>query len=363
MQFACAGAACWRTIVAARLEPTELSLRPRLFHKLFAAIVIACFASIVLFGAVAHWSMKRSFQRYLHEERAERMETLAGTLVAQYDAEHGFAHLRDDRRAWRRLLRTLRTEREAAPAEEHDSAPAPRRPDTGFLLARHITLYDIERRIIAGRLPFAAATTTTPVVVDGHIVGWLGAPSLERPAEGRERRFAQRQLQLLLIAALVAGVLAIPVAWWLARRLVQPIRRLGAGARALAEGRFDARVPVAGGDELGQLAQDFNLLARALEENESARRRWIADVSHELRTPLSILAGEIEAARDGVRPLDMRLVESLEAESRRLAQLVEDLYLLARADIGALDFEFAPVPLDALVSAAVERFAHRLAAA
>ncbi|MEQ8659568.1 MAG: ATP-binding protein, partial [Gammaproteobacteria bacterium] len=181
--------------------------------------------------------------------------------------------------------------------------------------------------------------------------------------DARQRRFAERQLQLLVIAALAAGLLAIPVAWWLARRLVQPLRRLGAAARALAEGRFDARVPAGSGDELGQLAQDFNLLARALEQNESARRRWIADVSHELRTPLAILAGEIEAARDGVRPLDSRLLDSLGAESDRLAQLVEDLYLLARADIGALDFEFAPVALDALVGDALERFRHRLAAA
>ncbi|MEQ8660964.1 MAG: hypothetical protein RLW62_09115, partial [Gammaproteobacteria bacterium] len=73
-----------------------MRLRPRLFHKLFAAIVIASFASIVLFGAVAHWSMKRSFVRYLNEERAERMDMLAAQLLAQYDAHGGFAHLRDN---------------------------------------------------------------------------------------------------------------------------------------------------------------------------------------------------------------------------------------------------------------------------
>jgi len=337
-----------------------MNLRPRLFHKLFAAIVIASFGSIVLFGAVAHWSMKRSFARYLNEARNERLDMLAARLATDYDPAQGFARLRDTPRAWRRLLRSLRDD---AGPETGGPQLLPDRARHAFKLARHITLYDAERHIVAGRLPFGEATTTRPVSVDGRVVGWLGVPSLGPPGDARDRRFERRQMALLLIAALAAAVLAIPAAWWMARRLVLPIRRLGGAARALAEGDFAARVPTAGSDELGQLAQDFNLLARALEENESARRRWFADVSHELRTPLSILAGEIEAARDGVRALDMRLLDSLGAESERLGQLVEDLYLLARADIGALDFEFAPVSFADLVTQALVRFEHRLAAA
>ncbi len=337
-----------------------MNLRPRLFHKLFAAIVIASFGSIVLFGAVAHWSMKRSFARYLNEAREERMDRLAVRLAADYDPAQGFARLRDTPRAWRRLLRSLREDAEPSAA---GPPPRPGRDRHAFKLARHITLYDTEHRIVAGRLPFDEAATTRAITVDGHTVGWLGAPALGPPGDARERRFERRQMTLLLIAAFAAALLAIPAAWWMARRLVLPIRRLGGAARALAEGDFTARVPAAGSDELGQLAQDFNLLARALQENESARRRWIADVSHELRTPLSILAGEIEAARDGIRPLDARLLDSLAAESERLGKLVEDLYLLARADIGALDFEFAPVSLAPLVTQALARFEHRLAAA
>ncbi len=141
---------------------------------------------------------------------------------------------------------------------------------------------------------------------------------------------------------------------------VAPYHRTGRGrARALASGHFETRLAARASDEIGALVDDFNVLARTLEDNESARRRWFADVSHELRTPLTIMRGELEAASDGIRPINAALVESLSQETARLAHLVDDLYQLARADIGALDYEFARASLGALLTESISHFAHR----
>jgi len=164
---------------------------------------------------------------------------------------------------------------------------------------------------------------------------------------------------MVLGGALVAMVLSLLVAAWLARRQSRPIIELGAGARALASGHFETRLAAHSNDEIGTLVDDFNVLARTLEDNESARRRWFADVSHELRTPLTIMRGELEAASDGIRPINAALVESLSQETARLAHLVDDLYQLARADIGALDYEFSRASLGALLTECVSHFAHR----
>lgn len=337
-----------------------MALRIRLFHKLFAAFVIVSFASVVLFAVITHWYMGASFLRYINEERATRLEAIATAAAERYASRGDWAWLAGDRRAWRRLLIEGAADRE--PPEE--GPPARRRPPwRGGSRHAMPTLYDTGHAIVAGREPYREDMTLRAIVSSGQTVGWIGLPPLRRPASRRDVRFAERQAVMLGVAASVAFVLSIGIAFVTARRLARPIGQIGDAARALAGGRYDTRVATAGEDEIGMLASDFNVLARTLEENESARRRWIADISHELRTPLAIMRGEIEAVRDGVRDAGDGLVDSLAEETGRLTRLVDDLYQLASADIGALDYAFDPCSPGAILVESVNRFAHRFDAA
>lgn len=345
-----------------------MALRSRLFHKLFAAIALASLASVVSFALGAQWYMQRSFVRYLNEERNARLEELATELGLRYAEEGSWTSLRENPRAWRRLLfinagvKREAQENATALSDDDDDGSARRRPRSRAMLRDPLgrfTLYDAEHAIIAGRIPFDAALQTRAIDVGGRTVGWLAIRPLSSPAAPRERRYARRQLYMMLIGSAVAAVLSLLSAGWLARRLVRPVRAIGSAAHELAAGRFETRLPALGGDEIGQLTDDFNVLARTLAENEAGRRRWVADISHELRTPLAILHGEIEAVQDGIRPLDDRLLQSLAFETRRMQQLIDDLYQLARADIGAMEYTFERVALAPLVSATLQRFAHR----
>src|SRR5262249_42655893 len=112
--------------------------------------------------------------------------------------------------------------------------------------------------------------------------------------------------------------------------------------------------------ELGQLGTDFNDLARTLEENERLRRRFIADVSHELRTPLAVARAEIEAIEDGVRPLSRESLGSLKHEVDALGKLVEDLYQLSLADVGALAYRKERIDVAEVARETVEAFGERL---
>jgi len=161
---------------------------------------------------------------------------------------------------------------------------------------------------------------------------------------------------LALAAALFCGLAR--------RRAATRARHLGKSLRHLASGHYNTRIPQATrrpgpGDALGALASDFNVLAESLERSRDARQQWIADISHELRTPLTILRGEIQAIEDGVRPLDGAALQSLSAEVRRLGQLVEDLYQLALADVGALACRKQPVDLAGIVREALDLYAAR----
>jgi two-component system sensor histidine kinase BaeS len=130
----------------------------------------------------------------------------------------------------------------------------------------------------------------------------------------------------------------------------------------LAEGRFDVRLDASRSDELGELARHFNTLAHQLESAESARRQWVADTSHELRTPLAVLRAQLEAIQDGVRSAGPQTVDAMLRQVLSLNRLIDELYALARADVGALDLRLEPIDLWQLASAQAQAFEARLEA-
>ncbi len=155
--------------------------------------------------------------------------------------------------------------------------------------------------------------------------------------------FLKQQTQALYLIGGAILVLAAIVAFLLSRHLLAPIRKLTAGTQALAAREFGTRIEVESGDELGQLAADFNTMAQTLEQYERQRQQWISDIAHELRTPLSILSGEVEALQDGVREVNSVTLDSLRAEARHLSKIVNDLHELSLADAGVLSIKKEPL--------------------
>ncbi|MER6814563.1 HAMP domain-containing sensor histidine kinase [Spirillospora sp. NPDC000708] len=170
---------------------------------------------------------------------------------------------------------------------------------------------------------------TTPPMVFASV-------SLSR--EAADLRSLTRALIVADAAALLAALLLALLA---TRGVLRPVRRLGAAARALGDGRLATRVRVRGHDELADLARTYNHAAAALERTvtelramEAASRRFVADVSHELRTPLTsmIAMTDVLAEEAGDDGGAARLVAE---ETRRLGGLVEHLIEISRFDAGA----------------------------
>ena len=161
-----------------------------------------------------------------------------------------------------------------------------------------------------------------------------------------------RTLSLLwrvLIAVVgVAGAIAGAVGLRLADRTIRPLRVAAGAARRVAEGGLETRLEVTGGDELAQLANDFNVMAHALEERIARERQFIADVSHELRTPLTTLKTSIDNIADRVADLPPRLRSQvgLAADNvSSLQRLVDDLLELTRVDAGSIQVTWDDVDL------------------
>ena len=139
--------------------------------------------------------------------------------------------------------------------------------------------------------------------------------------------------------------LALTLALLSARRVLLPVRRLGAAARALGAGELRVRLPVRGRDELAELTATFNETAAALEKTvselrtlEATSRRFVADVSHELRTPLTAMTAVTDMLYEDAEDLpgDAReAVLIVVREIDRLRILVEHLIEISRLDAGA----------------------------
>ncbi|MGI8428674.1 MAG: sensor histidine kinase [Solirubrobacteraceae bacterium] len=165
-----------------------------------------------------------------------------------------------------------------------------------------------------------------------------------------------------ITAALAGLVLTLILGIPLAATLVRRLRRLRQAALRLAQEGPAADVPVdRARDEVGDLTRTFATMQRRLQQQEEARRAFVATASHELRTPLTSLEGMLELLEDDLRGgepdlEDARaLVERARAQSRRLGRLAADLLDLSRID-AEVQLRSEPVELGELSRAVLAEF-------
>jgi heavy metal sensor kinase len=166
--------------------------------------------------------------------------------------------------------------------------------------------------------------------------------------------------EFLFIGGPILLVLTCLAGYVLTAGALAPVERMRAQAARISGARRDDRLPVpAARDELHRLGDTLNQMLARLEEAMSRERAFVADAGHELRTPLSILKLEFDLALSGDRSreeLEQRLRSAAE-EVDRLANLAEDLLVIARADQGLLPVEKRPVEVQHVLGAVTDRIA------
>ncbi len=185
---------------------------------------------------------------------------------------------------------------------------------------------------------------------------------------------------LVSLILLITVMVTIFGSLYLSRSISLPIRRLLHAIGQVARGDMEIRVPVRGNDEFAELARGFNAMVRRLatyareyeeysvslerhaaertaelslayerlrrstEQIEQANRlksEFVANMSHELRTPLTAIQGYTDLALDGIYgPLPEKLMTALEkiqANSRNLLRLINDVLDLSKIEAGRQD--------------------------
>jgi heavy metal sensor kinase len=163
--------------------------------------------------------------------------------------------------------------------------------------------------------------------------------------------------EILLYAIPLAALAAGLGGYFLARKSLAPVVGMAEQARRIGAGSLGGRLPVANPrDELGRLATAFNELLARLDAAFDQQRRFMADASHELRTPLAAVQAASDVTLQRPRREEQEYREALAVvrdQARRLRRIVEDMFLLARADAGDVPPRAAPLYLDELVDEVV----------
>jgi len=279
--------------------------------------------------------------------------TAAGLGVRQFTSStlYGTVDRELASRAERQDARLQRGE----PADRAPRGPAPNRgnpykpvvimldgsspPGGDILLAwdekaveRASTMAKQTTRVIAYDEPFRILTVAYRQ--NGKVIGAIQVPY---PIADIERSVKAVDRTLLMLSPLVL-LIACGVAFWLTRRVLQPVEQMTAAAERIGASTLSERLPVIGTDEFAALASTLNGLLSRLELAFAQKKRFVADASHELRTPLTRIKGVAGVALLGDQsPAALSdALRVVEGAADAMAQLVESLLVLARGDAGSL---------------------------
>lgn len=205
------------------------------------------------------------------------------------------------------------------------------------------TAYPIGR-LFGSQKPARLETLVVAVPRIGALIIWA---SLARP---------------FLQAGLIAVVVSVIIAIFLARSVYRPIRRVTEAAGKMAQGQFDQEIPLDGPQEVKGLAVGFNQMATKVKQSQHQLRHFVADVSHQLKSPLTSIQGFAQAILDGTaedNDTKLKAAQIIEDESRRMIRQVDELLELSRMQSGQIEMVRELVDIKELLLHCQEIFAMR----
>ncbi|WP_339433371.1 MULTISPECIES: heavy metal sensor histidine kinase [unclassified Pseudomonas] len=174
------------------------------------------------------------------------------------------------------------------------------------------------------------------------------------------QHFLQRMQHLIWLTVGLSALATALLGAWAARSGLRPLRQMSAVARGISAQSLNARLPEAQmPPELAEMAHSFNAMLARLDDSFQRLSAFSADIAHELRTPLSNLLTHTQVTLTRPRPIEdyREALHSNLEELQWMAQLVNDMLYLAKADHGLLMPKRQPLELAEEADALLEFFA------
>lgn len=160
---------------------------------------------------------------------------------------------------------------------------------------------------------------------------------------------------MLLTGAFVFMLISLLVAYWLSKKLTNPLTILTSAISRLGNGEYGVQASVNSKDEYETVSNAFNEMSGQLQRAEEVRRNLVADVAHELRTPITIIRGKLDLLQQEGRPVEPESMLPLQDELIRLTRLVGDLHQLSLAESRKIILEKEQTDLAELLARIIHR--------
>ena len=174
------------------------------------------------------------------------------------------------------------------------------------------------------------------------------------------QHFLQRMQRLIWLTVGLSALATALLGAWAARSGLRPLRRISAVAKGVSAQSLNARLPEENmPPEVAQMARHFNAMLGRLDDSFQRLSAFSADIAHELRTPLSNLLTHTQVTLTRPRSIEeyREALHSNLEELQWMAQLVNDMLYLAKADHGLLTPKRQPLELAEEVDVLLEFFA------
>jgi two-component system, OmpR family, sensor histidine kinase BaeS len=344
-------------------------------QKLTVATVLLMAVVVSLIAICTQYSIETGFSAYVAKNELSKVDSLVPLLERAY-VEHGgdWGFAQDEREGiWQLIALNERIHAPRSATGVDDSFPnglsneipgenfksRPPFPKHRMELFERIGVFDRDDKLVWGNEQARLSEQSVQMSVNSAPIGKLKLAAFSAITQQMDKQFVAEQNRNLIFIAALGFVLAVICALAVSHDLLSGIKLLRDATGKLTAGKLSERMPVTRTDELGELASDFNKLAEALEQHEKAHRQFVADTSHELRTPIAILRAQVEALQDGIHSPSGKTLGVLHSEIMGMSRLVDDLYDLAKSDVGQLGYKLVPVDVTAVLDEAIDAFDER----
>lgn len=191
---------------------------------------------------------------------------------------------------------------------------------------------------------------------DGEIDGYM----IRVMQNESERNFNMFIIWITVIIEIIISAIVIKIVT--NQIIIRPIDNINNVAKRLAKGEVEKRVVVNCNNEIGELAESFNMMAECLEKSDTKRREFISNVSHELRSPITSIKGFIGGILDGVIPRDREnyYLKIVYDEVDRLARLVNDLLDMSAMESGKFNLAITEFDINQVISLCILNLEHKI---
>lgn len=228
------------------------------------------------------------------------------------------------------------------------------------------------QRVLAGEIYHGMREFPNETFVTGffanELVNTIGVPFTY---EGEQYTlFIRPDIRLLfsevhtILAGLFLGMAIISLLSMLlfAKGLIRPITQLTEATHQLAHEKFDTLLEIERADEIGQLADSFNVMTKKLQENDVIRKEFISNVSHDFQSPLLNIQGYVDLLKNPqITELERtEYTTIIEMETKRLSTLTKRLLLISSLDQSTRLVKREPFRLDEQLRNTVRKYRWQL---